>query len=109
MPTMPRPLCLVSSCRNRATLGSRKCVVHREPVRDFRPTATQRGYGSKWARTSIAVRRDQPWCDECLSVEDLTVDHIIPLSRGGTHERGNLRTLCRSCHGRRTAASQGDR
>lgn len=106
MPSMPRPMCLVSSCGNRAVEGSRKCVVHREPPRDFRPTATQRGYGSKWARTSIAVRRDQPWCDECLSVEDLTVDHIIPLSRGGTHDRGNLRTLCRSCHGRRTASTQ---
>jgi 5-methylcytosine-specific restriction endonuclease McrA len=27
-----------------------------------------------------------------------TVDHIVPLSAGGTHDLGNLRASCRSCN-----------
>ncbi len=36
--------------------------------------------------------------------EDLTVDHIIPITRGGTTEWDNLRTTCRSCN-----SSKGNR
>ena len=28
----------------------------------------------------------------------LEVHHIKPLSKGGTNEQDNLRTLCRGCH-----------
>ncbi|MGW9025150.1 HNH endonuclease [Streptomyces sp. NPDC055722] len=31
----------------------------------------------------------------------LTADHVRPLSRGGTNEVVNLRTLCRSCNSSR--------
>lgn len=31
-------------------------------------------------------------------------DHIIPVSEGGDHEPGNLRTLCQPCHKQRTKA-----
>ena len=32
----------------------------------------------------------------CSSTEDLTIDHIVPLSRGGSDEIKNLRFLCRA-------------
>lgn len=31
------------------------------------------------------------------------VDHIIPLSQGGTDELGNLQGLCKPCHKAKTA------
>jgi 5-methylcytosine-specific restriction protein A len=36
------------------------------------------------------------------------VHHILPLARGGTHDRSNLMSLCTSCHSAITA-KDGDR
>ena len=33
-----------------------------------------------------------------LPLEAVHIDHITPLSKGGTNELTNLRTLCRRCH-----------
>ncbi len=48
-------------------------------------------------------RRDGYHCRFCGSHHDLTIDHIYPVSRGGTNELTNLQTLCRSCN-----SSKGD-
>lgn len=37
-------------------------------------------------------------CVYCGSTEKLTIDHVIPLARGGTHELKNLLPCCRSCN-----------
>ncbi len=40
-------------------------------------------------------------CDLCwhrIKKEDLSVDHIVPLSRGGTHHLKNLRLLHSKCN-----------
>ena len=37
-------------------------------------------------------------CTNCGSSEDLTMDHIIPISKGGQHTRTNIGVLCRSCN-----------
>lgn len=40
------------------------------------------------------IERDGSACVACGETESLHVDHILPRSRGGTHELDNLQTLC---------------
>lgn len=42
--------------------------------------------------------RDGALCVVCGSDSDLCVDHIIPVSAGGTNDPLNLHVLCRSCN-----------
>jgi 5-methylcytosine-specific restriction endonuclease McrA len=44
-------------------------------------------------------------CSRCQALVDFTyeIDHIRPLSEGGSDSPDNLRLLCRNCHGRITA------
>lgn len=45
--------------------------------------------------------RDGHRCVYCAAGENLTVDHVFPLSRGGDCELENLATACRSCNSRK--------
>jgi 5-methylcytosine-specific restriction endonuclease McrA len=38
-------------------------------------------------------------CAACGSTGDIHIDHIIPVSRGGTSQRDNLQPLCYWCNG----------
>ncbi len=67
--------------------------------------------GSKWIRREkrLAIYvRDGLACAYCgFSIEDgasVTLDHIKPRSKGGTHHETNLVTACTRCN-----ASRGDR
>ncbi|TVL99587.1 MAG: hypothetical protein CV087_17550 [Candidatus Brocadia sp. WS118] len=37
-------------------------------------------------------------CKKCGITDDLTIDHIRPLSKGGTNDISNLQILCRRCN-----------
>lgn len=51
---------------------------------------------------SLAVlERDNYRCRRCSAVEDLTIDHVHPLSQGGATELWNLQVLCRPCNARK--------
>ncbi|MEW2302564.1 HNH endonuclease [Streptomyces sp. NPDC006655] len=41
------------------------------------------------------------WGVPAHASQDLTVDHVVPLAAGGTHDRANLRVLCRGCNARK--------
>lgn len=45
----------------------------------------------------IAELRQTP-CAYCGSRERIEIDHIVPLSRGGKHEPGNLAPACKRCN-----------
>lgn len=46
-------------------------------------------------------RRDNNQCQYCGSFENLTLDHIIPKSKGGSSSWDNLVTACNSCNNKK--------
>jgi len=44
------------------------------------------------------LERDEYRCKQCGSWENLHVDHIKPLSKGGTNDEKNLQALCAKCN-----------
>lgn len=57
----------------------------------------RRGYIKKHVRAAVYAR-DGHSCVNCGSTKALQIDHIEPVSLGGSNEPDNLRTLCRSCN-----------
>ena len=73
-----------------------------------RESPSARGYDRDWQRCRLVKLADDPFCERCShpgeEVAATEVDHILALSKGGTNERRNLRSLCKSCHSRKTMA-----
>jgi len=44
------------------------------------------------------LRRDNHQCQYCGSKHNLTLDHVLPRSRGGTHTWDNVVTACEKCN-----------
>jgi len=57
----------------------------------------------RWA----IFQRDGYACTVCGSRSDLTIDHVHPVSLGGSNDLSNLRTLCRSCNSAKGARLVG--
>lgn len=49
-------------------------------------------------RRKLLIRRDGRACRFCGSSENLTIDHVIPKSIGGTNDLRNLQLLCADCN-----------
>jgi 5-methylcytosine-specific restriction enzyme A len=68
-------------------------------------------------RKAVALRRrrlnKEPLCRMCKErgrvTEATEVDHIVPLSQGGTDDDSNTRNLCNDCHRQATAEQFGYR
>lgn len=55
--------------------------------------------GSAWdLLRKDTLKRDGYKCTNCGRTSNLTVDHKVPLSLGGTNIKSNLTTLCKDCH-----------
>lgn len=58
---------------------------------------------SKWTPVSLEalIKRDGEncyLCGELLKVEDMTLEHLIPISRNGLHKMENIKIACKSCN-----------
>ena len=106
----PRP-CLVCGTLTR---NPSRCDTHQaqynQRVEAARGSAADRGYGPEWRRLAARVVAEWrsawgDWCPgwqvEAHPAKDLTADHKIPRSQGGTDDRENLQVLCRACNSRK--------
>lgn len=68
------------------------------------------GASKRQARNRRIKDRDRWTCRNCgVTTGLLEVDHILPLSQGGTEDDSNLQSLCIECHDAKTKAEAADR
>jgi len=46
----------------------------------------------------LVLDKCESTCVQCGATDDLEIDHITPISKGGTSEESNLQVLCRRCN-----------
>jgi 5-methylcytosine-specific restriction protein A len=115
LPRRPKRPCSYPGCPN--LTDGRFCEEHakveaKRYERYDRDPATKRRYGRAWKRMRDSYAAAHPLCEICLEKGVYTptaeIHHIKPLSQGGTHDRKNLKALCKACHAR-IHAEHGDR
>jgi hypothetical protein len=70
-----------------------KCGTTYEACRD----AANKAIADSRLRKQV-FERDGHRCKICKRMDCLSIDHIIPVSKGGTNDLDNLQTLCRPCN-----------
>lgn len=86
-----------------------KEVESRIPPPDGMPAVTRHGYDVSAERREGIFNRDGRACLKCGTKEALTIDHIVPLSKGGNNEDENLQTLCHRCNSAKGDATKSYR
>jgi len=51
---------------------------------------------------TLVFERDAYRCVKCTSYKNLCIDHVYPLSLGGSNEPENLQTLCWKCNSKKS-------
>lgn len=78
---------------------------------DHRPSPSRRGYERGWQRIRAWHLAHYPLCEDCKECDVITeateVDHVERLRDSGDHSAENLRSLCKSCHSKKTVKCDG--
>ncbi len=115
MPSKPKRPCAWPGCPE--LTDGRYCEEHRKTAeRQYnkysRAPDIHRKYGRAWKRIRDRYAAEHQLCEMRLQEGRVTlideVHHVAPVSKGGTHDRRNLMSLCRSCHNK-IHAEMGDR
>lgn len=68
------------------------------PPPSFDPPRRRKNKSSSWTRRRRSVRQADRVCAYCRVGSAETVDHIVPVSRGGSNAWSNLVGCCRQCN-----------
>lgn len=52
---------------------------------------------SQWWKRQLA-KGVCAYCGKRVSPAELTMDHVVPISRGGKSTKGNVRPVCKDCN-----------
>ena len=101
-------------CHSRTSLATRDVVRHREANRlaegrrrARKANAPTAPYGREDIDRLLCILGDA--CLACGSREEIQMDHIVPLARGGIDHPANFQPLCRSCNERKQARTRDHR
>ena len=56
---------------------------------------------SRWWQTKIACQAKCNYCLKLLAKDDCTMDHVVPIVRGGRSTKGNIVIACKDCNNRK--------
>lgn len=73
---------------------------HPESNKNFsqKRRAIAKGNGTFFVSNKETKKMYESPCFYCGSTENITIDHVLPIMRGGTHGIGNLVPACRDCN-----------
>jgi len=116
-PFAPQHPCSYPGCPILVAADCSRCGRHqtqeRNEAESWRGSANSRGYGSRWRAARKRFLELNPLCVMCHRMGRLTaatiVDHMIPHQGdpGLFWKESNWQALCRRCHSRKTAVSDG--
>lgn len=107
MPRKPRRPCSYPMCPE--LTDGQFCQTHQRLENKRyeqykRNPIVRKRYGSTWRKIRESYVKEHPYCELCFKVGRMVqveeVHHQLPLSKGGTHDKANLISLCQSCHAR---------
>ena len=100
-----RPECYANGSRGRVEAEQRERDYHDEKKKQARMR-----YVSAKKRLQV-LKRDEHRCVYChadLTKVPLAIDHLIPVTRGGTNAINNLQATCKTCNARKKDLPDGD-
>jgi len=84
-------------------------AVYTRLVREFNRKPSQVSRRKRFTLAEMKVLdRDGYKCHYCGETECLTIDHVVPRSKGGTNEQSNLLTACHGCNASKGAKSYSE-
>ena len=105
VPSKPKHPCSYPGCPKLTDgqyCADHAAIARRQYDKYERSPDVNKKYGRAWKRIRDRYAAEHPLCEMCLQEGRLTpvqeVHHILPVSKGGTHARDNLMSLCQACH-----------
>jgi len=77
-------------------LSRAKKALRDAPIDNKRRPFTLDEKGKVFEKTVLKHGKSQCW--HCGKTEDLAIDHILPIEKGGNNSINNLQILCKTCN-----------